>query len=82
MKKFTTLEEDLLKENAQLAEKFDTYHQSILDKLNKIRAAVDFMKEEQMKDPRNWAYIGSITHIDENLQDILDFISVPEPYIQ
>jgi hypothetical protein len=82
MRKFTTLEEDLIKENAQLQEKFDLEMNQALDNLDKIQKALTAHKEEYLNNAGNWGYVGSLEHVNELLNDILEFISTPEPFME
>lgn len=77
MKKFTNLEEELIKENAKLAEKFNIHYQEILQKLDTIKVKLDDIALEQTKDPKNWGFVGSIAHVHEYVDDILEFLGVP-----
>ena len=54
MKKFTTLEEDLIKEAAGAQEAFDKGFKEANDKLLQIRVSLEDFKEKQKNDPRNW----------------------------
>ena len=78
MKKFTTLEEDILKENAQVTEKFDTEFNIASEYLDKIKSNLNLFKTEFYGDPlgkksKIWGYIGSLEHINELLNDVLQF---------
>lgn len=75
MKKFTNLDEEILKENADVANKFSTYMRSIFEKLDKIKIGIDNMAIDQVKDPRNWGYVGNMVHINDELDNILIFLN-------
>ena len=75
MKKFTTLKEDLIKENSQVIEKYNSYYSSCLDKLEKINSELEKLKKEQLDNSGNWEFVGSIGHVDEELEEILNFLT-------
>jgi len=79
MRKFTTLKEDIIKENAQVQKEFDSELQAALEKLDKIKTELDALKVEYMKNPGNWGFVGTLGHVNEELDDILEFIEVPKP---
>lgn len=76
MKKFTNLNDELLKENAELAIKFNTHYQNILKKLDQIKIGVDNMAIEQTKNSWNWGYVGDMAHVNEILDSILEFLEL------
>lgn len=78
MKKFTTLEEDILKENAQVQEKFDAEMNQALENLDKIQKALISHKEEYLTNAGNWGFVGSLEHINELLNETLEFIGSNE----
>jgi molecular chaperone GrpE (heat shock protein) len=78
MKKFTNLEDDLIKENAELAKEFNENYKSALRKLDIIKIALDDYAIKQVKDPRSWGYVGSLEHINEELNDIMEFLGIKE----
>lgn len=71
MKKFTTLEEDLLKEAAGAQEAFEKGFTEASNKLMQIKVALEDFKEKYQKDSRNWGYAGSMGYINEQLDQIL-----------
>ena len=76
MKKFTTLEEDLIKEAAGAQEAFDKGFKEANDKLLQIRIALEDFKEKQKNEPRNWGYAGSMGYVNEQLDGILQHLGV------
>ncbi len=76
MKKFTTLEEDLLKESESAQESFDTNFIYAQSKLDMIKTELDEFKSEYQGDLRNWGYAGSLGHVNELLDEILDFLTL------
>lgn len=76
MKKFTTLEEDLIKEAAGAQEAFDKGFKEANDKLLQVRVALEDFKEKQKNDSRNWGYAGSIEYVNEQLDEILEHLGV------
>ena len=72
MKKFTTLKEDLIKENAQVQEKFDAEMYQALMNIEKIKIGLDNMKKEYLNNPGNWGFVGSLQHVNDLLIDIID----------
>jgi hypothetical protein len=76
MKKFTNLEDDLIKENAEVAQKFNVLYKNALIKLDQIKISLDDFAIEQVKKPGDWGYVGSLRHINEELDDILEFLSL------
>ncbi len=76
MKKFTTLEEDLIKEAAGAQEAFDKGFKEANDKLLQIRVSLEDFKEKQKNDPRNWGYAGSMGYINEELDEILEHLGI------
>ena len=78
MKKFTTLEEDLIKEAAGAQEAFDKGFKEANDKLLQVRVALEDFKDKQKNDPRNWGYAGSIGYINAQLNDILSHLGKEE----
>lgn len=76
MKKFTTLEEDLIKETAGAQESFDKGFKNANDKLLQIRVALEDFKEKYKNDSRNWGYAGSMGYINEQLDGVLQHLGV------
>ena len=78
MKKFTTLEEDLIKEAAGAQEAFDKGFKEANDKLLQIRVALENFKEKYQNDPRNWGYAGSMGYVNDKLDEVLGHLGVME----
>jgi len=76
MKKFTTLEKDLVKEAAGAQEAFDKGFKNANDKLLQIKVALKDFKEKYQKEPRNWGYAGSLGYINEQLDNILEHLGL------
>jgi hypothetical protein len=76
MKKFTTLETDLLTESVGAQEAFDKGFSEATDKLAQIEVALENFKEEYQGDLRNWGYAGSMNYINEQLNDILTHLNI------
>jgi hypothetical protein len=75
MKKFTTLETDLIKEAAGSKEAFDKGFVEATKKLKQIEIALENFKTKYQGDLRNWGYAGSLNFVNEQLDDILKFFS-------
>ena len=75
MKKFTTLETDLLKEAAGVQEAFATKYESATRKLEDISQLLENLKEDHERYPRDWSIVGSLGHVNEELDDIIEFLS-------
>lgn len=78
MKKFTTLEEDLVKEAAGAQDAFDKGFKNANDKLLQIRVALEDFKDKYQNDPRNWGFAGSIGYVNEQLDQILEHLGIYE----
>ena len=78
MKKFTTLEEDLLKENAQIQAKFEAEMNFALDSLNKIKIALNNMDKE-FYTKANLEFVDVLQHVNDLLIDVIDHIP-SEPF--
>ena len=76
MKKFTTLEKDLIKEAAGAQEAFDKGFKEANDKLLQIKVALEEFKEKYQDEPRNWGYAGSMGYINQQLDDILEHFNL------
>lgn len=74
MKKFTNLDEELLKENAQVADKFNAEFTKALQNIEDIKIALDDFAIKQQLEPRHWGYVGSLGYVNEQLDNILKFI--------
>jgi hypothetical protein len=72
MKKFTTLDEDLIKENTEIANKFSGYMKDNLKKIDDIKILIDDIAIEQSNNPNNtFDYIAKMLLIHEKLDSIL-----------
>jgi len=78
MKKFTLLDSELIRENAELALKFSSNYKDALQKLDDIKIALDDLAIKQSNESSNWGYVGSLSHINEELDDILEHLGVKE----
>ncbi|MCK9417393.1 hypothetical protein M0Q97_12205 [Candidatus Dojkabacteria bacterium] len=79
MKKFTTLDEDLLKESQSAQDMFNLRIKEFEQKMNDIKLAVYNMKEDYQSNLRNWGYAGSMGYINEQLDNILQHL---EQYVE
>ena len=71
MKKFTTLEEDLLNEAIGAQEAFEKSFTEASNKLMQIKVALEDFKGKYQSDTRNWGYAGSMGYINEQLNQVL-----------
>lgn len=71
MKKFTTLDEDLIKESQSAQDAFNLKFKEFEEKLDIVKLAVNNMKEDYQSNLRNWGYAGSMGYVNEQLDDIL-----------
>lgn len=78
MKKFTHIDEDLIKENLEIEEKFNVYYTDSLEMVDKIKIALDDFAIDQQKNPRDWGYIGSMSKVHEELTEIIEFLKPTE----
>lgn len=78
MKKFTTLEIDLLNEAVGAQEAFDKSFKEANDKLLQIKVALEDFKTKYQNDPRNWGYAGSMGYINDQLNQVLIHLNVIE----
>jgi hypothetical protein len=76
MKKFTNLENELIKENLAAAARFDFHYKNVLKKLDQIKIGADDMAIDAKN--VNWGHVGSMEHISEELDNILEFLGVKE----
>lgn len=74
MKKFTNLEDELLKENLQVIEKYNNYISSIFEKMDLIKIKLNDFKNEKL----HWGHIGSIAHIDEKMDEIMEHLDIKD----
>jgi len=75
MKKFTNIEEDLIKENLELEEKFNVHYTSSLQLVDEIKVLLDDFAIQQQKEPGNWGFVGSIAKVHDELNEIKEFLS-------
>jgi len=78
MKKFTTLETDLLKEASGAQETFNERFVEASNKLMQVKVALEDFKEKYQSDPRNWGYAGSMEYVNEQLDQILIHLGIIE----
>lgn len=72
MKKFTTLDEELIKENTEYANKFSNYMKDNFKKLDEVKILIDDIAIEQSNNPNNtFDYIAKMLLISEKLDSIL-----------
>ena len=76
MKKFTTLEQDIINENAQLEAQFQRELDKIEKNLDEIKIGLKKLAIEFSNEPANWGYFGSVAHINEELEDIMEFMNL------
>jgi len=74
MKKFTTLKEDLLKESTQAQQVFDHSFAEAQSKLDIVKSRLNIFKEKYQSDLRNWGYAGSVGHVVELLDQIIEHL--------
>lgn len=78
MKKFTKLDEELLKENATATEKFNTHYDNAIDMLDKIKGSLNDMKKEYEQNQGNWGFVASMYHVVEELDEICEFLNIKD----
>jgi len=78
MKKFTHIDEDLIKENLEIEEKFNVYYTDSLEMVDKIKIALDDFAIEQQKNPGDWGYVASIANVHDELTEIMEFLKPTE----
>ena len=78
MKKFTNLDEELIKENSKANQKFQTLIDSAFMKLEMIVNNLEEMRTEQLKKSGNWSYVGDLGHINSELDNMLEFLGIKE----
>ena len=79
MKKFTTIEEDLLRETRESEERFEQNYAEVLTKLDLIKDNLETLKQRH-NTKSDWGFVGSISHINNELEDILTFLGVSIGY--
>lgn len=78
MKKFTKIEEELIKENLELEEKFNVHYTESLQIIDQIKIAIDDFAIQQQKEPRNWGFVGTMAHIHDELREVLNILKNEE----
>jgi len=79
MKKFTHLDEDLIKENLEAKRQFDIEYNFALVKLETIKSSLNNMSNKQINNPSDYGYVGDINHVTECLDEILNFLIDYQP---
>lgn len=79
MKKFTHLEEDLIKENLEVNNQYELGYTFALCKLETIKSTLNNMVKEQVNDSGNLSYVGDINTVNEKLNEILEFLVNYQP---
>ena len=79
MKKFTHIEEDLIKENLEINNQYEIGYTFALSRLETIKSALNNMVKEQVNDSGNLSYVGDINKVNEKLNEILDFLVNYQP---
>ena len=74
MKKFTHIDEDLIKENLEVNNKFELGYNFSISRLETIKSALNNMAKEQVKNSGDYGYVGDINHVNESLNEILEFL--------
>ena len=80
MKKFTTLKEDLIKENTLLTEKLNSKVEKAQENLNRVNEVLNILKEEYSKQPNNLTIVSEVEHINNKLTNILDDLGLNKEY--
>jgi hypothetical protein len=74
MKKFTNLDEDLLKENQSAQKLFNMRLEEFERNMDNVNSAVNNLKDKYQSNLKNWGYAGSLGYINEQLNNILQHI--------
>ena len=74
MKKFTTIEEDLVTEGKEVKEHFDKHYNETQIKLEKFEKALSNFKFEYENHMNDWSFVGSIEHVNSELDNILEHL--------
>lgn len=74
MRKFTTLKEDLIKENYIVQRKFEEEFDKVLDNIENIREYLSEIRKDYEKEPGNWGFVGSLGHVNELLEQVVEFL--------
>lgn len=78
MKKFTNLEDELLKENLEVTEKYNNYTLAINAKMEAIKNELATWKNEKL----HWGHVGSLSYIDKELDNIIEHLGLQEEAIK
>jgi uncharacterized coiled-coil DUF342 family protein len=79
MKKFTKIDEELLKESESAQNMFNMRFEEFKQKMDNINIAINNLKDEYQSNLRNWGYVGSMGYVNETLDNILEHL---EKYIK
>jgi hypothetical protein len=74
MRKFTTLKEDLIKENIQVQREFEGEFDQALNNMENIREYLLELRKDHEKEPGNWGFVGSLGHVNDLLEQITEFL--------
>ena len=82
MKKFTKIEENLLKESTEASKRLEMHYKQSVEKLGIIKSSLDDMMND-FKGPeglnqKNWGFVGSMAEINSKLDDIMEFLGVKD----
>jgi len=80
MKRFTTLDSDILKENTLLTEKLSLKVEKAQENLNRVNEVLNILKEEYTKQPNNLTIVNEVEHINAELTKILDDLGLNKEY--
>lgn len=77
MKKFTKIDEELLKESQSAQEMFNSLIDEIENKLNQFNIELNKYKagDPNGRTKDNWGYIGSLRFVNEQLDNILEHLN-------
>lgn len=79
MKKFTKIEEDLLREKIEAQERFDQNYTNALNKLEEIKSTLEKFKDEYQLNVENWGFAGSLGYVNEQLDAVLEHMESYRP---
>ena len=74
MKHVKTFEKNLITEKLEVQEKFDFRYDLAKVQLEQIQRKLDQFKIDYNNDSANWGYVGSLSHVNERLDDLLEFL--------
>jgi len=78
MKRFTKIEEDLLREKRESEEKFEQNYAEVISNLQLIKDNLETFKQRHDQ-KSDWGFVGSIVHVKNELEDILTFLGSSTP---